>query len=55
MPVLDKLPADYRNDPEFKALAREARVKVATIVQLKYQPKKYETTPGKTSNSRGVE
>ena len=34
---LDKLPTDYRNDPEFKALAREARVKVATIVQLKYQ------------------
>jgi NTE family protein len=44
---LDKLPTDYRNDPDFKALAREANVKVATIVQLKYQTKKYETT-GKT-------
>jgi NTE family protein len=44
---LDKLPTDYRNDPEFKALARQAYVKVATIVQLKYQTKKYETT-GKT-------
>ncbi len=44
---LEKLPADYHNDPEFKALVREARVKVATIVQLKYQTKKYETT-GKT-------
>jgi NTE family protein len=44
---LDKLPDDYQNDPEFKSLAREARVKVATIVQLKYQTKKYEAA-GKT-------
>jgi NTE family protein len=44
---LDKLPDDYRNDPEFRSLAREARVKVATIVQLKYQTKKYEAA-GKT-------
>ena len=44
---LDKLPDEYRNDPEFKALAREARVKVSTIVQLKYQTKKYEAA-GKT-------
>jgi NTE family protein len=33
--------------PEVRFLADEARAKVATIVQLKYQAKKYETA-GKT-------
>ena len=53
---LNKLPNNYRDDPEFKALARAAHVKVTTIVQLKYQTKKYETT-GKTFefSRRGME
>ena len=44
---LEKLPVEYRDDPEYKALIRQGRVKFATIVQLKYQTRKYETT-GKT-------
>ena len=37
----------YQNDPDAKFLEQEARVKTATIVQLKYQSKKYEVS-GKT-------
>jgi NTE family protein len=44
---LDELPEACRNDPEVEFLAQEARVKVATVVQLKYQSKKFETA-GKT-------
>jgi len=44
---LDQLPESCQDDPEVRFLAAEARVKVATIVQLKYQAKKYETA-GKT-------
>jgi NTE family protein len=40
---LDQLPEHCHDDPEVKFLSEEARVKVATIVQLKYQAKKYET------------
>jgi NTE family protein len=40
---LDQLPEHCQHDPEVKFLSEEARVKVATIVQLKYQSKKYET------------
>jgi NTE family protein len=40
---LDQLPDRCENDPEVKFLAEEARVKVATVVQLKYQSNKYET------------
>jgi NTE family protein len=40
---LDQLPLHCQDDPEVKFLSEEARVKVATIVQLKYQSKKYET------------
>ncbi len=44
---LDQLPERCQDDPEVQFLAEEAHVKVATIVQLKYQAKKYETA-GKT-------
>jgi NTE family protein len=40
---LDQLPEHCHDDPEVKVLSEEARVKVATIVQLKYQAPKYET------------
>jgi NTE family protein len=40
---LDQLPKHCHDDPEVKFLSEEARVKLATIVQLKYQAKKYET------------
>ena len=43
----DRLPQQYQNDPDAKFLEQEARVKTATIVQLKYQSKKYEVS-GKT-------
>jgi NTE family protein len=44
---LDQLPERCQDDPEVRFLAEQARVKVATIVQLKYQAKKHETA-GKT-------
>jgi NTE family protein len=44
---LDELPQTCQNDPEVEFLAQEARVKVATVVQLKYQSNKFETA-GKT-------
>jgi NTE family protein len=40
---LDQLPDVSQNDPDVQFLAQEARVKVATVVQLKYQSNKYET------------
>jgi NTE family protein len=43
----DRLPEQHQNDPDAKFLEQEARVKTATIVQLKYQSKKYEVS-GKT-------
>ena len=45
--LLDQLPESCRNDPEIRLLAEEARVTLVTLVQLKYQAKKYETA-GKT-------
>ncbi len=44
---LDQLPERCQGDPDVQFLAKEAHVKVANIVQLKYQAKKYETA-GKT-------
>ena len=44
---LDELPAACQNDPDVQFLAEEARVKVATVVQLKYQANGFETA-GKT-------
>jgi NTE family protein len=44
---LDQLPDRCQDDPEVQFLAEEAHVKVATVVQLKYQSNKYETA-GKT-------
>jgi len=40
---LDQLPEQCQNDPEVQFLSEQARVKVATIVQLKYQSNKFET------------
>jgi NTE family protein len=40
---LDQLPEQCQNDPEVQFLSEQARVKVATIVQLKYQSQKHET------------
>jgi NTE family protein len=40
---LDELPEECQNDPEVQFLSEQARVKVATIVQLKYQSNKFET------------
>lgn len=45
--LLDQLPESCRNDPKIRLLAEEARVTLVTLVQLKYQAKKYETA-GKT-------
>jgi NTE family protein len=44
---LAQLPVDCQDDAEVRFLAEEARVKVATVVQLKYQSQKHETA-GKT-------
>jgi NTE family protein len=44
---LDQLPQQCQDDPDVRFLAEEAHAKVSTIVQLKYQAKKYETA-GKT-------
>ncbi len=40
---LDQLPEQCRNDPDVRFLSEQARLKVATIVQLKYQSNKFET------------
>ena len=40
---LDELPAQCQNDPDVQFLSEQARGKVATIVQLKYQSNKFET------------
>ena len=41
--LLDRLPEDSRNSPEARLLAQQAYPPIATVVQLKYQAKKYET------------
>jgi NTE family protein len=41
--LLDQLPEECKNDPDVQYLAQQARLKVATIVQLKYQSQKFET------------
>jgi NTE family protein len=43
----DRLPEQFRNDPDAEFLEQEARIKAATIVQLRYQSRKYEIS-GKT-------
>ena len=40
---LDQLPESCQDDPDVQFLSEKARVKVATIVQLKYQSNKFET------------
>src|SRR5271166_2985202 len=44
---LAELPDACQDDPDVRFLAEEARVKVATVVQLKYQSRKHESA-GKT-------
>ena len=41
--LLDQLPEHCRDDPDIRLLAEEADVKVATLVQVKYPAKNYET------------
>jgi len=45
--LLDQLPDRCQNDRKIRLLAEEAHVTLVTLVQLKYQSKKYETA-GKT-------
>ena len=52
--LLDQLPDASRNDPEVQFLAEEARVRVATVVQLKYQSSKYETATKNFEFSRAA-
>ena len=40
--LLEQLPEAARSDPEVQFLAEEARVRIATLVQLKYQSRGYE-------------
>jgi len=40
--LLEQLPEAARSDPEVQFLAEEARVRIATLVQLKYQSSRYE-------------
>jgi len=40
--ILDQIPEDRRNEPEFQMLSEEAHVQVATLVQLRYATKEYE-------------
>jgi len=41
--LLDLIPENRRDDPDIQMLMEEAGAKVATLVQLKYEAKKYET------------
>jgi NTE family protein len=41
--LVDELSEECQNDPEVQFLSEQTRVKVATIVQLKYQASKFET------------
>ena len=50
----DRLPKQYQNDPDARYLETEARVKAATIVQLKYQSRKYEGSDKTFDFSRGA-
>jgi NTE family protein len=50
----DRLPKQYQNDPDARFLENEARVKAATIVHLKYQPRKYEGSDKTFEFSRGA-
>jgi NTE family protein len=50
----DRLPEQYQNDPDAQFLEKEARVKAATIVQLKYQSRKYEGSDKTFEFSRGA-
>jgi NTE family protein len=40
---LDQLPDVFKKGPEVQFLEQEARVRIATLVQLKYQSSRYET------------
>lgn len=51
---LDQLPDASRNDPEVQFLAQEARVRIASLVQLKYQSSRYETATKNFEFSRAA-
>jgi NTE family protein len=50
----DRLPEKYQDDPDARFLEKEARVKAATIVHLKYQSRKYEGSDKTFAFSRGA-
>jgi NTE family protein len=50
----DRLPEQYQNDPDARFLEKEARVKAATIVQLKYQSRTHEGSDKTFEFSRGA-
>jgi NTE family protein len=50
----DRLPEQYQNDPDARFLEKEARVKAATIVHLKYQSRKYEASDKTFAFSRSA-
>ena len=52
--MLDQLPDAFRNDPEVQFLAEEARARIATLVQLKYQSSRYETASKSFEFSRAA-
>jgi len=52
--LLDQLPDAFRNDPEVQFLAEEARARIATLVQLKYQSSRYETASKSFEFSRAA-
>jgi NTE family protein len=52
--LLNQLPDAARNDPEVQFLAEEARVRIATVVQLKYQSSRYETATKSFEFSRAA-
>ncbi len=52
--LLDQLPDAARNDPEVLFLAQEASVRIATLVQLKYQSSRHESASKNFEFSRAA-
>ena len=51
---LDQLPDVFKKSPEVQFLEQEARVRIATLVQLKYQSSRYETATKSFEFSRAA-
>ena len=51
---LDQLPDVFKKSPEVQFLEQEARVRIATLVQLKYQSSRYETATKNFEFSRAA-